>query len=488
MSETTNTPVETDNCSTQSKLNFSNVEKTLKKRRIRSMSKRKKIIWLLIILLIIGAAGYGAYKKLAKSENGDFLTTAVSKGTLTDSIEATGTLEAIKESGLGFKNDGTITAINVEPGDQVKKGQVLATQDSTSLKTALQQTENTIDQDQISVETSSLTLESNRKTMERQQKLYESGALAQSDLDTAQDNYKKSQLDLANAQAKMAADQIKLEQAQSDLSEATLTAPFDGIIGAVNGQVGQINGISNSTTSTLVTVLSEDLQISALINEADISQIKVGQNVEFTTTSYSDKTFTGKVLRITPEAETVSNIQYYPVLISSNDPDNQLLAGMSVSANIIIKQTRDVLTVPMMAVTYAQSYIKSHPSEVSKTRSKTGSTPRVKKASSGRIPFGTGGTPSGNTLNGTSEQTMSRVLVLENNKPIIKAVVLGLNDGTNYQIISGLKLGDKIIVGSNQVDSTSNSTNSNSSSSSKNSSRTQRSGGAGMGGPPGGGF
>lgn len=480
MSETINTPLETDNGSVQSKLNIDNLEKALKKRSIQGMPRRRKIICLLIILLIIAAAGFAGYKKLGNDESSQFLTTAVAKSTITNSIEATGTLNPVKSSEMGFKNDDTITAINVEPGDHVKVGQVLAEQDPTSLKTALQQALSTVEQDQISVQSTELSLESNRKTLERQQKLYEAGAIPESDLDTAQNNFKKSQLELATAKAKLANDQIKVEQAQSDLSGAALVAPFDGIIGAVNGQVGQINGI-NSSTSTLLSIMSEDLQISALINEADISQVKVGQDVEFTTTSITNKTFTGKVLRITPQAQTVSNIQYYPVLISCNDPEHQLLAGMSVSVNIIIKQQKDVLTIPMMAVTYAQTYIKSHPSGDTANKSaisRTGSRPNIQNTSPGSAAGST-----------TNQGQPGKVVVMQNDKPVIKTVVLGLSDGSNYEIIRGLDLGEKVIVGSSQAEnqSTSGSSNSNSKTSSSSRSNRQNQSG-GMGGPPPGGF
>jgi HlyD family secretion protein len=212
---------------------------------------------------------------------------------------------------MGFKNDDTITAINVEPGDHVTAGQVLAQQDTATLRSALQQAERSVEQDEINIKTAALTYNTNLKTLERQKKLYESGAVSQSDLDNAQDNLAKSELELQVAQSKLKNDQVKVEEARSDLEGATLVAPFDGIIGEVNGQVGQINGI-NASSATLLTIMSEELQLSALVNEADIGRIKVGQDVEFTSSTFADKTFTGQVLRITPQATTVSNVQYYP--------------------------------------------------------------------------------------------------------------------------------------------------------------------------------
>lgn len=382
-------------------------------------------------------------KYLGSSSAVEYSTATIAKGTVTDSIEATGTLGAVKQTSMGFKNDDIIIALNVQPGDHVTAGQVLAEQDPATLTTALRQAQSTVSKDQVSVKSSNLTNETNRKTLERQQQLFAAGALAKTDLDTAQNTLTKSEWDLETAQANLANDQAKLEQAQADLAGATMAAPYDGIIGVVNGQVGSINGI-NSSASTLLTIMSDELQLSSLVNEADIGRVKVGQYVEFTSSSFSNKTFTGTVLRITPQASTVSNVQYYPVLISVDDPDRVLMSGMSVSAKIIVSRTTDTLLVPMMAVSYAQTYLKNNP-----------------------------------TLAPTGEG--KAVVVMENNQPVVKKVVLGTSDGSNYAISEGLKEGDRVIVGTNQASSTS-TTSTTRSGTSSNSNRSQNQGG--MGGPP----
>jgi len=425
-------------------LDDNSIKKVLLKKRITGMSAKKKLVSITVILLLIAASGLGINKYLGSKSTVQYSTAAIAKGTVTDSIEATGTLGAVKQTSMGFKNDDIIIALNVQPGDQVTAGQILAEQDPATLTSALRQAQSTVDQDQVSVKTANLTYETNRKTLNRQQQLFDAGALAQTDLDTAQNNLTKSGWELETARAKLANDQAKLEQAQADLAGATLIAPYDGIIGVVNGQVGSINGI-NSSTSTLLTIMSNDLQLSSLVNEADIGRIKVGQDVEFTSSSFANKTFTGKVLRITPQATTVSNVQYYPVLISCVDPDKVLMSGMSVSAKIIVSRQSDILTVPMMAVSYAQTYLKSHPT---------------------LAPEGKG----------------RAVVVMENNQPIVKKVVLGISDGSNYAVKEGLNEGDKVIVGTNEATA---STKSSGSSSSSGSTRSQNRDGGAMQGPPG---
>ncbi len=470
------------------------VQEMLFKKRIQGDSRKKKLMGLLGLILLLVLSGYGYYRWSGSNNNTDYTTMAIGKATISDAIEATATLSPVKQSAMGFKNDDTIIAINVQAGDEVKAGQILAQQDPTSLQAALQQAISTVDQDQISVQSALLSLENNRKILERQQKLFAAGALAQSDLDTAQNNFTKSEWEVATTKSKLTVDQTKVDQAQSDLSAAALTAPFDGIIGAVNGQVGQINGI-NSSSSTLLTIMSKDLQLSALVNEADIGRIKLGQEVEFTSSSYSDKKFKGKVLRITPQASTVSNVQYYPVLISCIDPDRLLLSGMSVTANIIVAQKSNVLTVPMMAVSFAQSYLQTNPATVSNqntnaANNKSSTSQLTRQSGNKSAATGPSTLPTADKVKNqgaipaiTDSGKPAVVLVMKNQVPTAQRVLLGLSDGSNYEIVKGLSQGDKVVLGSTQVDSSSSSSSSGSSSST-NKSRTQQGPGGGMGGPP----
>lgn len=487
MLSTNHVQTETGNVKTpadSNRLDPDKIQEALIKNRIKGMTRKKKLFWLLGIVLVVIVSFYGWNKYSAGSKDAGFLTMTVARNTITDSIECTGTLSSIKESAMGFKNDDTIIALNVQPGDHVTEGQVLAQQDSTTLQSALQQAIRTVEQDEINLKSSTLTCETNLKTWEQQKALFQAGVIAENELDTAQNDYTRSEWDVATAKSKLLNDQDKVAQAQSNLDGATLIAPFNGIIGAVNGQVGQINGI-NSSSSTLLTVMSEELQLSALVNEADIGKIAVDQEVEFTSSSFSDLTFKGKVLRITPQAETVSNVQYYPVLISCIDPDHKLLSGMSVSANIIIARQSDVLTVPMMAVSYAQTYIRSNAAAADRNNAPQPET-RNDLNNQGSSDNSSRNTASGNSSRNTTQTGKHGMIVVqENDKPVVKPVVLGLSDGTNYEVIEGLAEGDKVIVGSSSIDTSSSASPSSSNSGNNSSNRIRVQGGGGMGRPPG---
>lgn len=471
-----------------SNMNTEHIQKGLAKNRIKKMSGKKKWLLILGILFLFIAGGYGLKSYMGNGSDPNYLTMKVGKGTVADSIEATGTLNPVKKSEMGFKNDEMITAINVQPGDHVKKGQILAAQEATNLNSVLQQAIRTVEQDQINIKSANLNLDNYKRTLEQQQRLFDAGVISESELIAASDNVSKSEWEIATAQSKLLNDQVKVEQARSDLECATLAAPFDGIIGAVNGQVGQINGI-NSNSSTLLTVISEDLELSALVNEADIGKVKVGQDVEFTSSSYGDRVFKGKVLRITPQAQTVSNVQYYPVLISCVDPEHKLFSGMSVSVNIIVARQTDVLTVSMMAVSYAQANVKNNPAMAGQISSSQARSEQTNQRTMEKREQGTNQGERQSTDRAEiqkSETRRSRVMVLENNQAVSKRVVLGLSDGSNYEVIEGLNEGDQVIVGTNQAAGSDSQTagSRNSNTRSYNNNRNQSGSGGGMGGPP----
>jgi len=429
MSESPHKPQVTEEPNGNAKIDMENVHQKLFARRMHTLSRKNKVLLGAVIILVLAGSGYFINKSWASKGTPGYATSVVSRGSVVDVIEATGTLKPTMESELGFENDDTITAINVKPGDRVVKGQILAQQATTTLENALRKAQSALEQDQLNLKAATLAYERKLKELERQQKLYEAGSITLTELEEAQHAVEDSEINLANARLKVTNDQIEVEQAQADLEDATLRAPFDGIIGEVNGQVGQINGI-NSNNSTLINIMSETLEMEALINEADIGRVKVGQEVEFTSSAYANEVFKGKVETITPQATTVSNVQYYSVLISLEDPKGLLYAGMSVSAKIIVERADDVLTVPMMAVFYGETFAKSQGREAKLAD-------QTQPAAADSAP---GADPS---------KKFCTVVVLENEQPVIKKIVVGINDGTNYAVIEGLKEGDKVILGSN---------------------------------------
>src|SRR5579884_2402902 len=210
-----------------------------------------------------------------------------------------------------------------------------------------------------------------------------------------------TQAELDAQAAQVANAQVAVKTAENNLAAATLVAPMDGTVTAVNGVPGQqIGGGAASTSSstsatggfiTLATL--DDLQVTANVNEADVGKIKVGQPVTFTVGAFPGKTFTGQVVQLQPTGVTTSNVVNFAVTSSIKSLEGALLyPGMTAQVTITTAERDGVLTVPDSALTYAK----------------------------------------GQGQNGSA-------MVLENGKPIPTKVTTGLSDGTNTEVTAGLQ-------------------------------------------------
>jgi HlyD family secretion protein len=220
------------------------------------------------------------------------------------------------------------------------------------------------------------------------------------------------------------------------LKAATLTAPTDGIVASVSATVGQwISGGASSTTSTSSTSGSttsgtavggfitlaniSQPQVTAQVSEADIGRVRPGQKVTFTVSSYPGRTFSGVVARIDPIGQTVSNVVNYNVVASVDPTDVELLPSMTATINIITEQIENVTLVPNAAISFAAS----QPERLRQTDPEGESVGLPARAA-----------------------TPSFVLLLREGQPVGRRIQIGSSDDRNTQVLSGLQLGEEVVV------------------------------------------
>lgn len=302
-----------------------------------------------------------------------------------------------------------------------------------------------------------------------------------------------SDIDAAKAQVSSA--QAAVDAAQNNLAAATLVAPFDGTVASINGAVGQwITGGATSTTNgsaastnAFITLLDTNaLQVTAQVNEADISKVKIGDPVSFNVEAYPNKTFTGKVLEIQPVGTTVQNVVNYNVTSSiTSVKDAVLYPGMTATVTIVSAEQNNVSLVPNSALTFAQTALRQGLVQRNRAGGPVGSNAATPVNGSARTGgqggsqrgnggqpgatggsrpagqggFAAGGQRQGNFTGGTFDQGTTQtgqtnpgiVLTLENGQLTPVRVTLGLTDGSQTQVVSGLNPGDVVVVGMNDA-------------------------------------
>ena len=378
-------------------------------------------------VLAVAAAAVLVIHGCNKSQSYTFETATVQKGSVTNTVTATGTLEAITSVVVGTQVSGIVEKLYVDFNSPVKKGQILAELDKVALKSQVSQA-------YASLESAKAETEYQKSIYERTAALFEKNLVAQADYDLAKYNYEKSKSSLKNAQA-------QYEKARVNLSYATIYSPIDGVV--MNRAVDEGQTVAASFNTPELFTIAQDLtqmQVEADIDESDIGMVKVGQRVEFDVDAFADEKFAGSVMQIRLSPVTTSNVVTYTVVINAPNPDQKLLPGMTANIVIYVEETNDVLTIPYKAVKFTPdaAYLEKTDHEVI-----PGGNMPARPAGSNNMPSGQ--MPEGSKLTeGVKMPTMVWVKDVDGIHRL--PVVLGTNDGDNTEVKSGLKEGDEVVI------------------------------------------
>jgi multidrug efflux pump subunit AcrA (membrane-fusion protein) len=300
---------------------------------------------IVVLFAVIAAVGYLVFGR-AGSATAQPTTATAATGTYQQTVGGTGTVEPARQADLDFAVSGRVTSVNVEAGDTVKKGQVLAELDTVSLDAAL-------------------------ASAKAQQEAAET---------TVANDASETSTQRASNDASLASAQAAVAQAQDDLDAATLTATFSGTIAAVTVAVGDQAGSSSSssssgtgtgptgtsggtttgtassaattsTTAAITIIKPSTFVVDVDVAAADITNVKKGLQAQITPAGATDPIF-GTVEEVGRVAETgTSGTATFPVDVAVTGKQKDLYAGTTAEVSIIVKQVQDVLTVPSQALT-----------------------------------------------------------------------------------------------------------------------------------------
>ncbi|MBP1639289.1 MAG: efflux transporter periplasmic adaptor subunit [Bacteroidetes bacterium] len=357
------------------------------------MNKRTKIWIGIAAILVLILIGFFTCKK-DKQQPAVPETAKVTMGTISASVTATGTVSPIKTITVGTQVSGTISKIYVDYNSVIKKGQLLAELDKTVLNSTYQSalTDLNVNKTQMDYQ---------EKNFNRIKDLYAKQAVSKTDYETAEYNYNTARLNYKKSQS----DVIK---AKTNLNYATIYSPIDGVVLSRAVEEGQTVAAA-MTTPTLFTITNDlsHMQVLANVDEADIGQVKEGQNVTFTVDAYPDDIFKGTVTQVRLEATTTSNVVTYKVVIMAPNPEFKLKPGLTASVNIYTMEKNNVLIIPNKALNYS---------------------------------------PTGKKVNKTGGSEKQVWIQQPTGSKAVK-ILIGSTDATHTEVLQGLKAGDEVIIG-----------------------------------------
>ncbi len=340
-------------------------------------------------------------------------TAQVERGTIANSVTATGTVEPVTEVDVGTQVSGIIDKLYVDYNDVVKAGQLIAEMDKVNLQAELKSAE-------AQLASSKTEFEYQQKNYARSKVLHEKQLVSDTDYETATYNYEKAKAAYEQSQASM----VKVRR---NLEYATITSPIDGVV--INKVVEEGQTVAAGfETPTLFTIAADltKMQVIADVDEADIGNVKEGQRVQFTVDAYPNDTFEGVVQQVrlgesddssSSTSTSSSSVVTYEVVITADNPDLKLKPRLTANVTIFTMEEENVLLVPNKALRFIPE-------------------PKLMEILGLQV----------NDNSANIKKGEKFVWVKENNVLVTKAITVGVSNNNYTEILGGLNEGEVVAV------------------------------------------
>ena len=445
--------------------------------------KRKWKITLLILLSAVAAGGYYGARQWSQRDLVTVQTGVVVRADLTSLVTASGEIKPRNYINIGANAQGRIVELLVKEGDHVRKNQVVARIEHVQAAADVQAqkamvassqadsaaAEETVKAADTSIKTQEATLERFRTEAARSkllldnaEKLYHYNLIAKQDYDQKKADYQSAMASvrenearleqmrvqqqetaaqLNSTQRRVAQAQAGLDRIEDVLAKYDALAPLDGVVTDLPVRVGEtvVPGVQNSAASTIMTIADMSLITAEVkVDETDIVNVQLGQNANISIDAIPNKTFTGKVIEIgntailrssglaaSQSANSSQEAKDFKVTIALDSPPEEIRPGLSCTAKIVTATRRNVLSIPIQALTVRKKIDLDPPKDGVQA-----STERVDKS---------------------RNQEMQGVFVINNGQAEFRKVETGITGATDIEVLSGLNEGDTIITGSYKV-------------------------------------
>lgn len=359
----------------------------------------KKIVTIIIVIAVIVGAFF--FFRPGDKKVTTYETVELKKGSINNTVTATGTIEPITKVDVGTQVSGTISHIYVDYNSVVTKGQLLAELDRKLLEAELKS-------EMANLKSSKSEFEYQDKNFKRLRQLHEKNLISETEYEEALYQYEKAQQAYEKAQA-------TLVKAQSNLDYATIYSPIDGVVLSREVEEGQTVAASFETP-TMFTIANDlrKMQVIADVDEADIGQVLEGQRVTFTVDAFPDDTFEGDVTQVRLNPTTESNVVTYEVVIDAPNPELKLKPGLTANITVYTMEKNDILLAPLKAFRFTPEIDPENPQATQAPQAGRGEKVVWLQTAEGIVP---------------------------------KVIKVGVSDGIYTEVKEGIQEGTRLIVG-----------------------------------------
>jgi len=377
------------------------------------------------VALLLAAVAI-AWSRADSQAPAQYKTLPAERGDLRVTVTATGTLEPTNTVEVGSEVSGTITQVLVDEDDHVKAGQVLARIDPTKLEAQARQLEAALASAEAKLLQAKATRQESATQLRRLEQLYAEKLTSQQDLDTQRAAADRGAADEASAQAAVSQARASLQTVRTDLAKAVIHSPIDGVVLTRTAEPGAT--VAAQFQAPVLFKIAEDLRRMELrvdVDEADVAQVKQGEDATFTVDAYPGRTFPAHIKRVRQASQTTEGVVTYEAVLVVDNEALALRPGMTATAELTASRVNDALLVPNAALRFTPP---AAAAQVADNRSFIS-----------RLMPGPPRRPANGSVNGIAAENgkSQRVWVLKEGRPSPVPVEIGATDGKRTQVVSG---------------------------------------------------
>ena len=396
---------------------------------------------LLILVPALVAGGWYAWPQVFGKR--DPLTayqfSTVQRGDIEDVVTATGTLQPRDYVDVGAQVSGQLRKIHVEVGDTVNAGDLLAEIDPTVYRARVDASRAQLKNLRAQLKDREAQLALAQIQLRRQRALMAEDATTKESLQTAEASAKSAEAQLEAVRAQIEQIESTLRGDEANLQYARILSPMAGTVVSITARQGQTLNTNQQAPVVMRIADLSTMTVQTQVSEADVSRLKLGMDAYFTTLGGSGKRWQGKLEKIEPTPTVTNNVVLYNALFDVLNPDGLLMTQMTAQVFFIVSQARDVLLVPMAALSQgAPRAPQPSPSAA----------PAIANGAGRGLGAGAGqGRSGGVAAAGTGPRQGTVKVADERGGVQERKVELGVANRVQAQVLSGLAEGERVVSG-----------------------------------------
>jgi HlyD family secretion protein len=421
------------------------------------LTRNKKILIGVGVAIALGGIAFANFR-FKRTEGVTVNTETIKKQNLEAIVSASGKIQPKRFVNISADTMGRVTDLAVNEGDRVKKNQFLLQVDPRNWRSAVQRTEASLEaarsqtqQLVASIESAKTALKQAEDNLNRQQQLWKGGLTTRELVDRADNEVKMRQSDLRSQEQQIQTQRLRMQQEQAsletdryNLSKVRIESPIDGIVTRRNIEEGEmvVVGTMNNAGTVLLTIADMSvIEAEVEVDETDIPTLTLGQTAKITIDAIPDKTFTGKVTEIgnspiqTTAAAAGTQATNFKVVVTFDTEIKEVRPGFTCTAEITTATRKDAVGVPIQATTVREVVVDDKGEIVREPQTEGTRRPRP------------GGVQASELKPGQSRKELEGVFLVRDNKVQFVPVKTGIAGEKFFEVLSGLKEGDSVVVG-----------------------------------------